>query len=98
MKFWIHLSPNFQFVNTVKPVKNGHFQKVQKLVYKTNYLLMQVKSIAECSKGSILQYFWPSLSYHLSFKIFILSIFEWLFYTGFTVDKNSYFHKQKKLK
>ena len=27
---------------------------------------MQVKSIAECSKGSILQYFWTSLSYHLS--------------------------------
>ena len=26
---------------------------------------MQVKSIAECSKGSILQYLWPSLSYHL---------------------------------
>ena len=25
--------------------------------------LMQVKSIAECSKGSILQYFWPLLSY-----------------------------------
>ena len=24
---------------------------------KTNYCLMQVKSIAECSKGSILQYF-----------------------------------------
>ena len=29
---------------------------------------MQVKSIAECSKGSILQYFWPSLSYHLSLR------------------------------
>ena len=29
---------------------------------------MQVKSIAECSKGSILQYFRPSLSYHLSLK------------------------------
>ena len=27
---------------------------------------MQVESIAECSKGSILQYFQPSLSYHLS--------------------------------
>ena len=27
---------------------------------------MQVKSIAECSKGSILQYFRPSLIYHLS--------------------------------
>ena len=26
---------------------------------------MQVKSVAECSKGSILQYFWASLSYHL---------------------------------
>ena len=29
---------------------------------------MQVKSIAECSKGSILQYFWPSSSYNLSLR------------------------------
>ena len=29
---------------------------------------MQVKSIAECSKGSILQYFQPSISYHLSLR------------------------------
>ena len=29
---------------------------------------MQVKNIAECSKGSILQYFRPSLSYHLSLR------------------------------
>ena len=29
---------------------------------KTNYPLKQVKSIAECSMGSILLYFWPSLS------------------------------------
>ena len=29
---------------------------------------MQVKSIAECSKGSILQYFRSSLSYHLSLR------------------------------
>ena len=29
---------------------------------------MQFKSIAECSKGSILQYFRPSLSYHLSLR------------------------------
>ena len=28
----------------------------------TNGSLMKVKSIAECSKGSILQYFWPALS------------------------------------
>ena len=46
---------------------------------------MQAKSIAECSKGSILQYFWPSLSYHFVIKSIILSIFEWRFYTGFTV-------------
>ena len=29
---------------------------------------MQIKSITECSKGSILQYFWPSLNYHLSLR------------------------------
>ena len=29
---------------------------------------MQVKSIAECSKGSILPYFGPSLSYHIPLK------------------------------
>ena len=29
---------------------------------------MQGKSIAECSNGSILQYFWPTLSSHLSFR------------------------------
>ena len=36
--------------------------KRPKLVFKTNYCLMQVKNIAECSKGSIPQYYWPSLS------------------------------------
>ena len=43
-------------------------QKDRKLVFKTNYRLMQVKSTAECSMGSILQYFRPSLSYHLLLK------------------------------
>ena len=33
-----------------------------------NYRLMQVKSIAECSKGSIQQYFQPSLSYHFPLR------------------------------
>ena len=46
---------------------------------------MQVKSIAECSKGSILQYFRPSFQLPFVIKIFVLSIFEWQFYTGFTV-------------
>ena len=42
----------------------------QKLAFKTDYRLMQVKSSAECSKGSILQYFRPSksLNYHLSLR------------------------------
>ena len=31
--------------------------KKTKMVFKTDYRLMQVKSIAECSKGSTLQYF-----------------------------------------
>ena len=48
---------------------------------------MQVKSIAECSKGSILQYFEPSLSYHLSLRSCFV-YFEWPFYTGFTVNNN----------
>ena len=43
-------------------------KKRPKLVFKTDYRWMQVKSIAECSKGSILQYFQPSLSYHLSLR------------------------------
>ena len=38
------------------------------MVFYTDYPLMQVKSIAECSKRSILQYFLPSLSYHLSLR------------------------------
>ena len=32
-------------------------KKTEKLVFKTNCRLMQAKSIEECSKGSILQYF-----------------------------------------
>ena len=48
---------------TVKPVLSGHSKRRLKLVFKIDYPLMQVKSIAECSKGSILQYFRPSLSY-----------------------------------
>ena len=69
---------------TVKPVLMGHSKRTPKLVFNTNYGLMQVKSIAECSKGSILQYFGPSLSYDLCFVYF-----EWPLKTGFTVSKVS---------
>ena len=43
-----------------------------KIVFMTDYRLMQVKIIAECSKGSILQYFRPLLSYFLSLRSFCL--------------------------
>ena len=54
-------------------------------------LIMQVKSIAECSKGSILQQREHSailltfIKLPFVIKIFVLFIFEWLFYRGFTV-------------
>ena len=49
-----------QIVSTVKPMYDDQSQKDQN----GNYCLMQVDSVAECSKGSILQYFRSSLSYH----------------------------------
>ena len=42
-----------------RPLKKMFFRP--KMVFKTDYRLMQVKSIAECS-------FRPSLSYHLSLR------------------------------
>ena len=53
---------------TVKPVLSSHSKGAPKMGFITNYRLMQVKSIVECSKGSILQYFRPSLSYHLTLR------------------------------
>ena len=53
---------------TVKPVLSGHSKRRPKIVLKMDYCLMQVKRIAKCSKGSILQYFRPALSYHLPLR------------------------------
>ena len=47
--------------------------------------------MAECSMGSILPYFRPSLSYHLSLICLFLCIFEWPFYTGFTLFLSGHF-------
>ena len=71
------------FVLTVKPVLSSHSKRRPKIGFKTDYRLMQVKSIAEC----ILQYVRPSLS-----KTFVLSIFEWPLKTGFTVLSNKYYN------
>ena len=53
---------------------------------------MQVKSIAECSKGSILQYFRPSLSYHLSLRYLFC-----LFLSGRFRQVLLYFNKEDNL-
>ena len=48
--------------NSQNSVKPENYSKDRKLVFKTIYRSMQIISIAECSKWSILQYFRPSLS------------------------------------
>ena len=67
---------------TVKPVYNGHSKKDRKLVFKTNYRLMQVKSIAEGEHSTIRSTF---IKLPFVIQVFVLSIFEWLFHTDFTV-------------
>ena len=54
---------------TVKPVLSDHSKKTPKKVFKANNHLMQVKSIAELLTCIMLPH---------SFKIFVLSISEWL--------------------
>ena len=46
---------------------------------------MQVKSIAECSGGEHSAILSTFIKLAFAIKIFVLSIFEWPFYTGFTV-------------
>ena len=63
----------------VKPVLNDYSKKRdQNLVFKTDYLLMQVKSFADCSKehSAILSTF---IKLPFVIKTFVLSIFEWPF-------------------
>ena len=59
-------------------------KKTIKLVFKTNYRLMQVKVLQNAPRGAFCNTLtFIKLPYVI--KIFILSIFEWPFYTGFTV-------------
>ena len=52
--------------------------KKKKLVYKTNYHLMQVKSIAGALSTFIMLPF--------DIKILVLSLFEWLFYNIYIIS------------
>ena len=74
-------------LHTVKPVlETTTLKKTTKWcsLFKTNYRLMQVKSVAECPKehSAILLTF---IKLPFDIKIFVLSILEWPFCTGFTV-------------
>ena len=55
------------------------------MFYKTDTRLMQVKSIAECSRGAFCNTFDCTKLLHV-FKTFVLSIFEWPLKSGFTVN------------
>ena len=68
----------------------GQSQKDKQLVFKTKYQLMQVVSIAECSEHSA--FLSTFIKLPIVIKIFVLSIFEWPLYTGFTVShlRNAY--------
>ena len=69
----------------VKSVLRGHSERTPKLVSNTDNRLMQVKSIAECPKGSILETLSTFIKLPFSIKTFVLSIFKWPPKTGFTV-------------
>ena len=61
---------------TVKHVLSIQSKIDKTKVLRTNGSLMKVKSIAECSPWSILQYFWPALRDDQSWKpilVFFLS-------------------------
>ena len=60
---------------TVKPVLSGQ-SKAQKLVFKTDYRLMQVKSIAECS-GEHSAILLTLIKLPFVINSFVLSIFDW---------------------
>ena len=64
----------FEWTDKPKAICLFNFSKVGGI-----YCLIQVKSIAECSKGSILQYFRPSLSYHLSLRSLFCLFWSGLF-------------------
>ena len=70
--------------HTVKPVLSGHSKGRPKIGFQDRLSLNAGQKYCRMLQESILQYFRPSLSYHLSLRPF-LSIFEWPLKTGFTV-------------
>ena len=69
---------------TAKPVLSGHSKRRPKLIFQTDYGLMQVKRIEECSKehSAILL---TVIKLPFVIQIVVLSISEWPLKTDFTV-------------
>ena len=78
------LQKNLCKMATLKKIENW-FSKRKNDFKKTNYRLMQVKRIAKCSKGDHSAILLTFIKLPFVINIFVLSILEWLFYTGFTV-------------
>ena len=76
MKNVKHIQKNLSWVAT---------KKRPKLVFKANYRLIQVKNIAECSKGEHSAKLSTFIKLTFVIKIFVLSIIEWPLKTGFIV-------------
>ena len=55
--------------------------KRQKVVFQDQFSLI-------VGKGSILQYFRPTLSYHLSLRVLFCLVFEWSFKAAYSVTMN----------
>ena len=92
-----HFCSNLEFyhythVTYSKTCETATLKKTTKWcsLFKTNYRLMQVKSVAECPKehSAILSTF---IKLPFDIQIFVLSNFEQPFYTGFTVHAKQFY-------
>ena len=80
---------SYDSYSKTSPVLSGHSKIDKTKILMATGSSMKVESIAECSKGSILQYFWPALSDNLSWKLIFGLLFQWPLKTGFNVYDDS---------
>ena len=64
---------------TVKPVLSGNSKRRQKIGFQYRLSLNAGQKYCRMLQDSILQYFRPTVIYHLSLRPLFLSIFEWPF-------------------
>ena len=84
-------NPNLRKQYSVKPDLSDHSKRRPKIGFPDRLSLNAGQKYCRMLQESILQYFRPSLNYHMSVKTFVLSIFEWPLKTGFTVVSNQAF-------